>query len=47
MKQIMTVTREALKNRPLKHVIKVQTGTPPKKRKTEALAALLKRLKAN
>ena len=47
MKQMLVVSREALKDRPLKHAVKTQTGTPPKKRETEALVDLLRALKAD
>ena len=47
MRQTLTVSREALKDHPLKHAVKTQTGVPPKKRKTEALVVLLRMLKAN
>lgn len=45
MKQTLIVSREALKERPLKALNKSQTGRPPQKRDTAALSALLKMLK--
>ena len=45
MKQILIVSRDALKYNPLKMTTKHQTGVPPSKRDTTALSALLKMLK--
>lgn len=47
MKQMLVVSRKALKDRPLRHTVKTQTGTPPEKRQTEALVDLLKALKTD
>jgi hypothetical protein len=44
---MLVVSREALKDHPLKHAVKTQTGTPPEKRQTEALVDLLKALKTD
>lgn len=47
MKIALQITRDSLCIRQYNSAIKTQTGIPPKKRQTEALAALLKQLKTN